>query len=488
MLTFNNIHALVLTEKFYTYKMPEDKSLVMYDFYVLDYLNNILDKPSASFRELPIDLKDSVTNAVKNLYPALREELLEAVFFSVCAEFRHVNSFDYNKRVFDKPDKYKKLFILWSRYMDFHKKGTDKQQELIDLYNIEKPSSEKRPPETEKYNNTERLLSYKAAEYAIQKSGLTRSDFMEMCGIMFREGRWNSNYGGEAWAGICDGWILLYNADTINPNLKSDISSSGGNSKLKNVVRTPMNVAIDHVYDLQHNTDTVLNKLKSYYKDGYSWIKKALDHKRDITNYYELLNYASGTVKSMAIPILYNKLGQTWEDDLKKKSIADEVLQKQKTNYDYHLKLAKNTEYEIGDKYNEYDYDGELINSYLISDVRLPRVTLKSLKNGKVETYHKSVLNMLIMKSQAELVKNPNPSSIKPKESSDPKVRSEPKPPKFKIGDYVLYPIVTGSSNESAKILKIEKKKNGEYLYYLDIPNAQNIWAWEAFLKLDEQI
>ena len=71
-----------------------------------------------------------------------------------------------------------------------------------------------------------------------------------------------------------------------------------------------MPVAIDHVYDLQHNTDTVFNKLQEYYKDGYQWIKDALDDKANVKSYFDLLGKSSSVVKRLAPPVLYNKLGE----------------------------------------------------------------------------------------------------------------------------------------------------------------------------------
>jgi hypothetical protein len=65
-------------------------------------------------------------------------------------------------------------------------------------------------------------------------------------------------------------------------------------------------VAIDHVYDLQHNTDTVFNKIKSYYdaNKGYKWIKEMLDFKANAKSIRELLPFVSSKMKKLALPIL----------------------------------------------------------------------------------------------------------------------------------------------------------------------------------------
>ena len=272
MQKFEDMYVRVLEEKYYTYKMPEDKSLTMYDFYVLDYLNYLLDQPSKNFRDLPPDLEDSVREAIKNLYPSLRVELLNAVFYAICAEIRHVESKKTNRSLVQDNPQYEKLYKYWLKYKNFHGKSVADREELITLYDIEKPSSTKRTPQTELANDESRNISYKGANYAIEQTGLSREDFVKMCEHLYTNGAWASSYGGKAWANICTGWLMLNDADQINTSVKDD--------KIKQkTIKKPMGVAIDHIYDLQHNTDTVFNKLKAYYKSGYSWIKKALDDK-----------------------------------------------------------------------------------------------------------------------------------------------------------------------------------------------------------------
>lgn len=163
-----------------------------------------------------------------------------------------------------------------------------------------------------KNNQVSRNRSYKAANYAIKKSGLSMTDMVGMMRYLYHNGVWSASYGGPAWGRIADGWLLLNRADKMTQTKKGS--------------RTPpMEVAIDHVYDLQHNTDTVFNKLKSYYKDssGYHWIKQALDKKANVTSYYDLLGDASGTVRILAKPVLYNRLGTTWEGPTKSTTPED---------------------------------------------------------------------------------------------------------------------------------------------------------------------
>ena len=73
-------------------------------------------------------------------------------------------------------------------------------------------------------------------------------------------------------------------------------------------------VAIDHVYDLQHNTGSVFTKHDSYAKkvqDGpatnkakYGWIQQALDHKRDVKSVKDFLDKVSPQMRKLAQRII----------------------------------------------------------------------------------------------------------------------------------------------------------------------------------------
>ena len=68
-------------------------------------------------------------------------------------------------------------------------------------------------------------------------------------------------------------------------------------------------VAIDHVYDLQHNNDTVFDKVQEYYnadKGGYRWLKNALDDKARIKEPHVYLDKTS--------PQLYRPLAYAFKE------------------------------------------------------------------------------------------------------------------------------------------------------------------------------
>jgi hypothetical protein len=254
-MKFEELHDLLFTEAFsnWYYTLPKDKEELLFDFYVLTGLGTPTD----------INLRAAYDDAIDKILKESKAQLLDSVFFAVCAEFRHIfdnNSADKLKGFFDKHGM--KQFI--KNYGAYYKLLSIGANEFLDRDREELRS---------KFADNSRGYQdgYKATMKALKANGKTKADFMEVAEKAFNDLNWASNYGGKAWARICNGWLKL-----------------NGATKPGDMI-----VWIDHVYDLQHNTDTVFNKLKSYYKDGYSWIKTALDKKAKIKNLYELYDNMS---------------------------------------------------------------------------------------------------------------------------------------------------------------------------------------------------
>lgn len=345
-LVLEKLYSKIITEKFYSYDPPQDKKTLMYDFYVINYLQFLLTLPSQGFRDLPDDIVDSVKTAAQKLYPYLKKELLDAVFFSICAEWRHFSDYSENyqriENMYKDNENIMKFFNMYDRYRKFYKKGSKEQEELTKIFGVEKPSAQNRPPEIEKKEGlAERVTSYKAVNYALEQTGMSRSFFVSLARDCYIKLIWSSSYGGDAWCGICKGWLLLDAAEKMEASApvaaktpEAEVKGKGEEAEYykQKAERTKKKeapaetkqldipAAIDHIYDLQHNTDTVFNKLRSYYKGGYGWIEQALTDKANVKSYFELLKKTSGTVRALAPRILYNKLGQTWESTTKNKT------------------------------------------------------------------------------------------------------------------------------------------------------------------------
>jgi len=237
----------------------------MADFYMLAWLGST--NPDALVKAgttsaLRVDLTD-VEHAEDVLYPKLREQLLSDVFFALCCEIRHV----FDNKV-EKPSKF--LLAYYRAYRSYTGPLKDPEQ----------------PADRDKFSSDSRGYqdSYAAVREAMRTTDMGKAAVVQDMKHWFQSATWNQSYGGKAWAGIADGWLILHRARTKNA----------------------MAVAIDHVYDLQHNTDTVFNKLKRYYDSGtgYKWIKQALDFKAQLKNMRDLLPKCSSAMRRMARPIL----------------------------------------------------------------------------------------------------------------------------------------------------------------------------------------
>lgn len=266
-----------------TYKMPTGEGAapyVMADFYMLNYLRttdiDLLAQHKRGGAIRAHDHMDDLLYAEKQILPTLKKELLSSVFFALCAEIRHI--FDENDGSSGQPDFDDTVglplntFKIYSFFGDY--------RENYDYSNPNTNNSERYGKEQFGY-----FRSYEAIEITRQDHNLTRHQTVRLFEEAYSKANWNDGYGGEAWANIARGWMRLNTAKT-----KDEIY-----------------VAIDHVYDLQHNTDSVFNKLKKYYiseRGGYRWIKEALDLKASILSMQELVPHLSGSMKKLARPFL----------------------------------------------------------------------------------------------------------------------------------------------------------------------------------------
>ena len=307
----------------FNYEPPEDKEQQLYDFYMFSLLwgrssfqKNVEGRPAT---DIPAPTKvgdlgneDKIDymlgEVAEKLLPTLKKNLLEAVLFAVCAELRHV--YDYLEKdqigyllgFLDKNEQ--EAFKKYTKYYLLYKNN---------VYTTMNPGRVPNPQEKVFKNAYEPYMnSYKA----YLKAGISPYTFMTMAEKLFNKASWASHYGGKAWANIARGWVDLFNAKNTNQ----------------------MMVQIDHVYDLQHNTDTVFNKLQSYAKDeDFSWIKKALDHKAKIKNPYEIMDKISVPLKQLAQRAIWVKFGISKEEfDKEKHKYQQEKEEKPKlsTHYD----------------------------------------------------------------------------------------------------------------------------------------------------------
>ena len=266
--------SYILNEAWKRYEVSNDPKKQLYDFYVLSSLSTLpLSSADKGFSgnligRDPSDIKLDIEHASDKLFPVLSKKLKAALFFGICAEAYHV---------FDKEQDFSKLKSnsLFKAYFKNHllQKGDTNYSILNPTRGIEGPSRVEA-------NRISYLTAFKVARKSIKESGSSDEKFVIMAKEMFLNMDWFSAYGGKNWANICDGYLLFLRADT----------------------KQKMQVAIDHAYDLEHNTGSALNKVKDFFRDNgdISWLAISLDHKRDIKDFYSLLPHCSSDLRRLA--------------------------------------------------------------------------------------------------------------------------------------------------------------------------------------------
>jgi hypothetical protein len=114
----------------------------------------------------------------------------------------------------------------------------------------------------EKYSKRNIAVNQVIAEHGLSEFGVMR--FIEFCKDLFHvKNLWQNSmasFGGGKWAAVCEGYLALV---PVGFDFKDDGKA--------------MSLAIDHMFDLQHNSGPLMNKLPYWQK-----LYDALNVKRDI--------------------------------------------------------------------------------------------------------------------------------------------------------------------------------------------------------------
>lgn len=300
------------------YRYPATPRTKMYDFYVLSYVGDLVERPEeyaprGHMITLEDDVKTAAEEARKTIVTKLAAEIEEDVFQSIASEMRHAavtaDRMEESAYVLVDPEVSNKRIYLWQAleetiergkdgritftYWDKDKKenframnlklhqtfGTNVKQMRADakwlrgIYEgIEVDEGGFNPGDYKKVRErvgAERERFVRLAEKVFGDHHVFWGDEFEL------RVEWDAmSYAGEPWAAIARGWLGLKAARSVRDQA----------------------VQIDHIYDLQHNNGSVFNKLAKYdMGDGYEWLAEVLDYKRDVRSYYELIrNFVTG--------------------------------------------------------------------------------------------------------------------------------------------------------------------------------------------------
>lgn len=270
----------------------------MYDFYVLSALPTWGLKSATRYARDADELEFVAKETLKKVADYLQKDLISAVYYAIECEFRHYLSFTTIPTL--KKHKYRKFF---EKYVDYVINNAPNP------YTPQGVSTAKEIFDADKWDWMDTFIDAyfflnkegrDISEDAIKKSGIRPAAFVDIAEYVFNEPIWREqDYGGRSWAAICAGWKKLNSANNLGDQI----------------------VYIDHVFDLQHNTDTVLNKCKEYADDSRShrWISIALDDKKKARSLFDLTKNCSPSLKYFAARVIKAATGETFESYTDKK-------------------------------------------------------------------------------------------------------------------------------------------------------------------------
>ena len=281
----------------FKYKVPKDKEAQLFDFYVLISLplwNLEGSHDKVQHRDFT-ELRVAAEEAQERIVNHLKEQMLKDVLFSITAEFRHVLALNHAEDLitFARRNNSEKELKMYIKAFTLRGHGYQSMDDQLRKIRTEFDENDRRGY----------LDSYKSVLQA-WKGNIP--SFVKFAQNAFTQLKWNGGYGGEAWGNIASTWLKLYNVNNYKDKT----------------------VWIDRIFDLQHNTDTVFNKIKAYAKHGgYTWLGKALDKKRNIRHLFQLINDISPSVKTFTARLVKAATGDTLESWSKKTAISAEPTQ-----------------------------------------------------------------------------------------------------------------------------------------------------------------
>lgn len=273
------------------YVPPASPEKLLYDFYFITWAErttnaSMIGSAGGRYENVGYSLHEALETIVNTLKP----HMIKAVGFCLAAELRH-------------------LFDDMSQFRQEYEAGTLKIHpdtlEFIKVYAYflgkkltrageAAPNYPDIPREDisgvynkgflAKQGEDERKSSYKAILRTIRTLKTTAYEYGMICDDAYRNVKWGGSYGGPKWADIGKAYAMLAEAKTTNDKI----------------------VWLDHVYDLQHNTDVVFNKLRFYYSGGYQWLKNALNWKADTSDMRDYYQRVSPSLKPIVAFVAKN--------------------------------------------------------------------------------------------------------------------------------------------------------------------------------------
>ena len=341
------------------YRLASSPRTKMYDFYVLSYVGDLVERPGeyaprGHMITLGDDVKMAAEEARDTIVRGLAAEMEEDVFESIASEMRHaavtadrMEESAYvlvgNKRIYlwqalKKTIKREKDGLVTFKYWD-----EDKEEEYwamnLELHQTFGTNVKQMRADAEWLRGIYEGIGvdeggFNPGDYkkVRERVGAERERFVRLAEKVFGDhhvfwgdefelrAEWDAmSYAGEPWAAIARGWLGLKAARSVRDQA----------------------VQIDHIYDLQHNNGSVFNKLAKYdMGDGYEWLAEVLDYKRDVRSYYELIkNFVTGErlvssdCRAIALRAMKAVTGKTEEGAKEGAKEGDKKVQQETKSY-----------------------------------------------------------------------------------------------------------------------------------------------------------
>lgn len=291
----------------FDYKLPDDPQLKMYDFYFM----TVIARNADLSREPEIEwiVQDAVETLVADLYPHLNR----AIKWSLSCEIRHIFEGMFKPSSSEAQAAYKKHPKFTMEFYNNLVRLNTKQSLpsfLTSISDIQEFTNEladrfEQDPLVYKGNDREREIANRAIKVTQKTLRISNLELANIYEDFYDSGSWNGGFGGKKWADIARGWAGLIKAGSKNTTHKI--------------------AWMDHVYDLQHNTSTVFNKIKNYQKSGgYGWLFTALEFKKWIDDPRQFYDKVSPQLKRLVAYISKAHYGLTISQGYEKDPVPDE--------------------------------------------------------------------------------------------------------------------------------------------------------------------
>jgi hypothetical protein len=267
------------------YVVPKNPEDLLYDFYFMSWLDSIGYGGAEHNWD---DLLPELEKAINIVIPSLRKHMLKAVSWSLACEFRHIfDTFTFHDHIKEggvidevsDPMVYK--FIRYYVYymgkeQSYFKIPLDPEPPDIPDEDVEKVVTTSFLVMNKNEGDSERLRSFNCVNKSLLALNGNSVLFGEACVSMYSLPGWSGSYGGPKWAECAKRFTEL-----AQPGLNRQEQSKW----------------IDQLYDVQHNTGALLNKVKFYYSysSQFAWLQRALDWKSEVTDpraYYDRVSYS----------------------------------------------------------------------------------------------------------------------------------------------------------------------------------------------------